>query len=523
MRTNFIKIPRSIGSLAARRSVWLGVAALGLAGLFAGLQVSTWPGRLRYPGELKDIEGMRLAEMVHLRQGLRIYDPALPDRFDAAIYGPLYYLLGARLVDPEAPTYFLLRLASTLGTMGLATACGVLACRLSRSYLAAFLAPLVFLSSGIVTSYGTANRADSVALLLVLSGVLLAYRSQQSPALVGAAALMLLGIFYKQQYVAGPLAVVLFLVIEKRYRLAIRFSGLLVLGGLSLLALFQFAVFPGQAFFHHFFLYNLLPISGTQFAKGLAIFAVALLLPFAVGVEFLRVHHDRFVACYLGCAVLVAILASGKEGSASNYFIEPLLIVSALFPALIMERMGDPIRAAVLVVLLTVTLIAGRLYTPVIPKHVDIERDRTIQGYLRGNFAPGAPALGFYTGDLLRAGLATPIPDLYQYVHLIRAAILGSRELESRLQQRQFQVIILNFDLRTAEDVECLNRCLTDRLRQIILENYRLAKSLDLPEPEKFHRQDRFYAWVPRQSDRMIDRTNPDRSRFSTATVKGRR
>lgn len=96
-----------------------------------------------------------------------------------------------------------------------------------------------------------------------------------------------------------------------------------------------------------------------------------MLLPLVVGVEVPRVHRDRFVACYLGCAALVAILASGKEGSAPNYFIKPLLIVSALFPALIMERMGDPIRAAVLVVLLAVTLAADRLYTSVTPKHVD--------------------------------------------------------------------------------------------------------------------------------------------------------
>ncbi|MGA2630150.1 MAG: hypothetical protein ABSG54_08025 [Terriglobia bacterium] len=269
MSTDSITTAKPFGTLQAPRSALLGGAALLLAGLFAGFQVSTWPVRLHYPGELKDIEGMRLAEMVHLRQGVRIYDPALPDRFDVAMYGPLYYLLGAHLVNPEAPGYFLLRLASTHATLGLATACGILAYRLSRSYLAAFLAPLVFLSSGIVTSYGTADRADSVALLLVLSGVLLAYRSQQSSALAGAAVLMLLGFFYKQQFVAGPLTVVVFLVIEKRYSLAIKFSGLLVLGGLSLLALFQFVVFPGQAFFHHFFLYNLLPITGTQFPRGL--------------------------------------------------------------------------------------------------------------------------------------------------------------------------------------------------------------------------------------------------------------
>jgi hypothetical protein len=40
-----------------------GASALLLAGVFAGLQISIWPVRLRYPGELNDIEGMRLVEM----------------------------------------------------------------------------------------------------------------------------------------------------------------------------------------------------------------------------------------------------------------------------------------------------------------------------------------------------------------------------------------------------------------------------------------------------------------------------
>jgi hypothetical protein len=61
---------------------------------------------------------MRLAEMVHLRQGRRIYDPPTAERFDAAIYGPLYYLPGARLVDLQQPSLLPFRLISLIGTLG---------------------------------------------------------------------------------------------------------------------------------------------------------------------------------------------------------------------------------------------------------------------------------------------------------------------------------------------------------------------------------------------------------------------
>jgi hypothetical protein len=74
----------------------LTILAVTFAGFFAVFQLSQWPTRLRYPGEQDFVEASPLAEMLHLRQGIRIYDPPSPDRFGAANYGPLYYLLGAK-------------------------------------------------------------------------------------------------------------------------------------------------------------------------------------------------------------------------------------------------------------------------------------------------------------------------------------------------------------------------------------------------------------------------------------------
>ena len=113
-----------------------------LVGSFAGTQLASWPVKVRYPGEENLAEGIPLAEMLHLRQGVRIYDPPSPERFDAANYGPLYYLLGSRLVNPQEPAYLPLRLVSLLGTLGCAAGCSLLALWLSRSYFAATLAPL---------------------------------------------------------------------------------------------------------------------------------------------------------------------------------------------------------------------------------------------------------------------------------------------------------------------------------------------------------------------------------------------
>ena len=109
------------------QAYFLIAVALLLAGLMTGRNLATWPIRLDYPGEENFNEVVQLAEMVRLRQGVRIYRPPSPGQFDPANYGPLYCLLGARLVDPEAPSYFPLRMSSVVGTLGCGAGCAVLA------------------------------------------------------------------------------------------------------------------------------------------------------------------------------------------------------------------------------------------------------------------------------------------------------------------------------------------------------------------------------------------------------------
>lgn len=484
--------------LSNRKGAFLAIATLLLASSFAAWHVSDWPVKLRYPGEWAGIEGMRLAEMQHFRQGIPIYAPASAERFDAAIYGPLYYLIGSRLIDPEKPAYLPLRLLAALGTLGCAALSGLLAFQLGRRVLAAALAPLIVLSYGFVSFYGTSSRADSLALCLAVAGVVIAYRFRESPRILLAIPIFLAAFFYKQQFVAAPLAVFAFLILEKRFRRAATFAGLMTSGVLGLLALFQFVVFPGQAFFRHFYFYNLLPFSWTQFKGGVIVFAVLFVVPMLVAFEFVRVHRDKLFACYLTAAAIFSLLAVGKEGSDPNYFLESILILAALFAALLAERIAQPARAVELLVLLAVTLFAGQFFTPSAPRPDDFARDQALQDYLRKTFPPRTRALGYYTGDLVRAGLETPISDLYQYAQLTRTGTLSDRDLAVALERRDFGVIILTFDLQAGKDQGCMKRYLTERWAKTIRENYKPTESLPLPGPEKLHADDRFYAWVPR-------------------------
>jgi hypothetical protein len=480
------------------RALLPGLAALLLAAAVAGWHLSSWPVRLRYPGEESRIEGMQLAEMAHLGRGLPIYAEPSGGRFDAANYGPLYYLLGSWVIDPLRPASLPVRVIDVVSALGCAAGSALLGYWLAGSAFAAALAPLLFLACGFVTRYATTVRCDFPALFLIFAGFLVAYRFRNSRALLASVPLLLLGLFFKQQFVAAPLAIFLFLILEKRYRLAAEFAVLLGAGAAALLVLFQFVVFRGQAFLAHVTVYNLLPPAGWRFVVEGEFFLVVLLIPLLLGAEFLRRYRQPLVASYLGSAVALSLLTVGRVGSDTNYFLESALVLSALVAGLFAKTLTEPRRAVELLVLITIMLFVGLFTSYPAPTAADFAHDRAVQEYLRRSFPANTPALGYHTGDLLRAGLETPVSNLYHDVWLIRKGTLPGGDLLAEVSGRRYGVIALNFDLPQEKDPNRRELYLTPAMLEAILANYQLAATLEMPEPEKIRDQDRFYVWVPR-------------------------
>ena len=58
-----------------RKKTLLGFCVAALALAFTGWNSGSWPAQFRCPGELYDVEGMRLVGMLHLRQGAAICAP----------------------------------------------------------------------------------------------------------------------------------------------------------------------------------------------------------------------------------------------------------------------------------------------------------------------------------------------------------------------------------------------------------------------------------------------------------------
>lgn len=483
----------------SRWSLLYTIVAFLLVGFFAGRNVSSWPARISYPGE-ESYEGAALAEVALLGRGGPVYAAASPSGFSGMTYGPLYYIVGSHLINPYAPSYLPLRIFSAFAILGCAAECALLAFRLTRSRLAACLSPLVFLSYGIVTFHGVSALSDNVALFLFFTGFLLAHRFRESRAILFAVPLMALGFYYKPQFIAGPLAVLAYLALEKHYSRAAQFAALLAGSGMVLFAIFEWVVFRGQEFWRHFLLFQAALFSWRQWEMGLLVFTLMLAAPVLLASEFLRKQPDRMMACYLVSAVVLGIVTIGKATAFIQYFYESILSVSLLVPGLLAKRIAQGRGVIEVMVLLAIGLIAGQWFTPPAPNGADRGQHEALQSFFKSHFASDARALGFREGDLIQAGFETPFSDLFQTEILARRGIISDRYLITEIQNRAFSLIVLDFNLETERDGNWLNYYLTANAREVIAENYELSNISRVPFPERSaSRLDRFYIYVPRQ------------------------
>ena len=472
---------------------------------FAFAQLSKWPDRLRYPGEEDAAEGTQLSEMVHLRRGIPIYRIPSGGEFDSAIYGPLSYLLGAAVINPDTPAYLPLRLLSLLAAVGLAAACFVFVRGLTGKFSAGFMAALLLLGSAFVGRYGVSARADMVALLLSFVGFLIFYTYRDGRrALVISALLILLSFFYKQQFVGAPAGILLYLIFAKRFRQAITFASTLAAGGLFLVGVFSLVVFRHQSFLLHFLAYNHLPFNKDLVLPEILMFVIPLFVPLLGSADFLDRYPNKLVACYAGSAVATyfLLLFSSGSGADTNRCLEAAVILSCLLAARIATAEGWIAGIAWtgatgftlgVVALLSSAFVVRRI-TP-----EDFAADRALQNYLRKTFPPGTSVLGYYAADPLRAGLDAPITNLWHYSALIRKGALSDRDIVSRIERGGYGVVLLDFDLTNPKSGKMADFYTTQSMRDAIARSYVPTAQLKMPAPEFTRYTDgNIYVWVPR-------------------------
>lgn len=282
----------------ARWLVWglTGLAALLLlAKLLFSLNI-TWQ-IFNFAFQVDESEGMIVAETLLMDRGVDIYAPLTPERFVAAPYTPLYYLLnwpflhfGGASFKPGRFISFVAACLIAFLLYKFVTSYTATSSKFSNrpDRIAGLAAALFWASFGLVAFWGGAVKPDMLALCFSLAGLYAVFRySLQSPQklkgkelrawfwnerwLTSAAIFFALAAMTKQTAFAAPFAALLFLLLGYSFWAAVRLG--LVWVALAFGPMLLMNLFSKGGFWYHIVTVHELPWSLENYWKFFSAFA----------------------------------------------------------------------------------------------------------------------------------------------------------------------------------------------------------------------------------------------------------
>jgi len=249
-------------------------------------------------------------------------------------YGPVYYwaVRGATAVLPWQNSLLPGRLVSLLATLTTAVLVAMLVYRQSGSVDLAILSAILLLLSPVVHTWATPHRVDPLAVLLALTAYMAVGVRRGGVFL--SACLVVLASLVKQNMALAAVAVMVYLLAQRRWKGAVAYAVLVAgLGGLGWLALDQAsggyylatavrghlgAMWPQQGFV------NLYWFLATPLGLAASI-VVAWLLVQRPAEAFGSIYTIAFAASVLAAAAL-----SCKEGASYAYFFEASVLAAVV-------------------------------------------------------------------------------------------------------------------------------------------------------------------------------------------------
>ncbi|MGE3909190.1 MAG: glycosyltransferase family 87 protein, partial [Chloroflexota bacterium] len=372
------------------------------------------------------------------------YPPVQP-----VVSGLLSRLLGLSVLETAGLARGL-TFAASLSAMLLI---GLITRQCGAGKLAALAGASLFLPLPFLDEWGFAARPDLPAVALSLLALLLLVAQPQRAWL--AASVAVLAFFTKQTAVALPVAAVLWLLLNKRWRTALVFAGSwAALTGATLLAL---ELVTGRTYLlNTLFAHLATPKNGFDLAMRDFMTLPedawpALTLALAAGPLLVRDRRPLLPLIYLGVSTTLALVSLRNTGGDVNYLIEPAAAASvpaALAISWLWQRHG-PLRLARIAG--SVALAGAVVYWGL---------DTWDYWRLDGGVNPGPMALDEIAAadsvlseeplGVLLAGRPLLVSDTFHLSMLTTSGFFDPLELERRIKRSEFDLIITRSDIRSA-------------------------------------------------------------------------
>lgn len=344
--------------LFARLSPALGILVFGLLGFLAVVRVLHIVRDFTSPTELTFPNSVMVHQAREYQHGRPMYTDFRQPPHVLTLYGPLLYvipgLVGRLIQADEVTLFFIGRVISLLGTFGALAATAWLLRRAEKlSWTAVIAGLLIFFSAPIQWPVCMVFRADPMEMAWTLCGLALFVRGESTSWRWMSLPAFLVAFFYKQSGVVGPAAVVVYLLVNRRFAAGMRYAAAAavayatVIVGLNLATSGAYWLNCVTALRANVTWSNAVTIAGeSAFLRCFIPFAPA------VGNVMRRWSRHEFDLLSIFFVVSFAVGAMGtlRDGSADNYFLASLAAATVLaaregalwFPGLL--KHGGPVN-----------------------------------------------------------------------------------------------------------------------------------------------------------------------------------
>lgn len=452
----------------------------------AGFLLSLWLGAIQYfahgvsawsePFPTSRSEAFVLDGVIRVRNGDVLYLPIAEAPTTLHVYNPFTYTLPAWVAWPfEARPETLLhagRLISLVATIGLSIVLGFWAWQTYRSIAAVLFvaaAPLYFHEIALTQFFRL--RPETPAMLASVAAiVVMLWRDLNIRRIWFAAGLCLLAFLFKQSFIAAPLAIAVFLGMQRQWQMLLGFCGAYA-GSVVLFLLVMFLA-TGNAYFENAIIamatndLHLIETMKTYAGYFLGNSWGLLFSAMVAAAYSVWISKNNLILIFWIIAGAWNIYSSGKMGSSANYYAEfaaatVLLTTHALFVtgSTCETKPAKVLRALVWLPLAVQILVgAGQGFTPRLPvlyrDDVGVDLSSYVARYgtnqekliLHEKIAIqlGHPAgYDWYLLDILTArGMFNPQPLLRKIACAEYATVVFSTKPYSQIEQEIYQRVI---------------------------------------------------------------------------------
>lgn len=309
--------------------------ALAAVGLFLFVTLA----RISYPFELEWMEGASVDTSARLLDGQPIYAAPSSD-WVSPIYGPVYYYLGAAMMQIMGVGFLPMRLLSWVAALGSIVILFAWAARETESRTSGFVAAALFAATYATSeSWLDLARVDTLFALLLVAGIYALRFASRARGLVAAGILLALSFLTKQPALIPMIALAGYALVVHRQR-ALWFIMPLVLVSLGVTLLFEIA----SGGWYSLYIFRL-GSEGAYLPERLLTFwsqdAQPTLIALVCSVAWVvwlvqqkRWKEAGFFSLVLLTLIAAAFIARLRAGGAPNVLI-PMHIISVLMTAVL--------------------------------------------------------------------------------------------------------------------------------------------------------------------------------------------